>query len=501
MKVQDFSGGLAKRLRPQFLNLNQAVEYRNIDSAVNSLAPVKAHIKTDLDLDQYMFYYNEANEWRSFTTPTACLEYQGVLYTVDGTDPRRITATTDTKLGIDAPLTTFVGTVVPGSGGLNGTYQYFLTYYNSTAGIESGPSTNGVEYVVTSPGHIDLTVLAVSTDPQVDKKRLYRIGGSLTTAALVVELANSTTSYSDTLADNAIVGDLLVSTLYLPAPTTLTHISQYNGMLFGADGYYLRFTPIAVPHAWPTFNSIRYANKVIGSCATPNGLLVFTTKQTFLVSGNRPDQLMNRIVDSTNGCVSWESIQEFGKAAIWVSKQGVCASTGGELLVVTLDALGEVTFSPLSSAVIGKVYYMLDSSGVTYAVDTRFGTVIKDFDFPCSTLAVKDTDLFGWSADGVVQLLANPDVNATFKYTSPRFVEGASTALKSYKKIYIYSEGDIIIRCLIDNKLVTTRTLTGSTSHEIKIPEESQRGHFIQFEIEGTGEVFELEYEVGQRPQ
>lgn len=499
MKVQDFSGGLAKRLRPQFLNINQAVEYRNIDSAVNSLAPVKAPIKTDLVLDQYMFYYNEDNDWRSFTTPTACLEYQGVLYTVDGANPRRITPTTDTKLGIDVPLSTFVGAVVPGTGGLNGTYQYFLTYYNSTAGIESGPSTNGVEYVVTSPGHIDLTGLAVSADPQVDKKRLYRIGGSLTTAALVVELSNATTSYSDSLADNAIIGDLLVSTLYLPAPTTLTHIAEYNAMLFGADGFYLRFTPVGVPFAWPIFNSIRYANRVVGSCPTPNGLLVFTTKQVFLVSGNRPDQLMNRLVDSNNGCVSWESIQEFGKAAIWVSKQGICASTGGEIMVVTLDALGEVQFAPISSAVIGKVYYMLDSTGITYAVDTRFGTIIKDFDFPCSTLAVKDTSLFGWSADGIVQLLADPAVNATFKYTSPRFVEGASTQLKSYKKIYIYSEGDIIIRCLIDNKLVATKTLTGNDTHTVSIPEKHQRGHFIQFEIEGTGEVFEIEYEVGMR--
>lgn len=498
MKIQDFTGGLSRRKRPQFLNINEAVQYRNIDSSAGTLCPVKGPKQSGLSLNQYMYYFDEEERWLSSVLPTAYLEYQGTVYSVDGVAPKRIKGVVTAKLGIDVPASTFTGTVVPGTGGLNGTYNYFLTFYNSTDGIESGPSTNNVDYVVTSPGKVTINALPVSVDPQVNKKRLYRIGGSLTAPALVVELTNATTTYDDLLADNAIIGDLMVSTTYLPAPVTLTHIAEYNAMLFGADGYTLRFTPIAVPTAWPVFYSIRYADRVVGSCATPNGLLVFTTKQTYLVTGSRPDQLASRLVNSTIGCVSWESIQKFGTMSVWVSSTGICASTGGETQVITLDALGEIKFAPLSSAVIGKIYYMLDSSGITYAVDTRFGTIIKDFDFDCATLAVKGDELYGWSLNGIVILMGSTAL-AKLKYTSPRFVEGASTELKSYKKIYIYSEGDIIIRCWIDNKLVATKTLTGNDTHTMSIPEEQQRGHFIQFEVEGTGEVFEIEYEVGQR--
>ena len=41
MKLQDFTGGLATRLRPQYIQLNEGVEYNNINSRVGSLVPVK----------------------------------------------------------------------------------------------------------------------------------------------------------------------------------------------------------------------------------------------------------------------------------------------------------------------------------------------------------------------------------------------------------------------------------------------------------------------------
>lgn len=497
MKIQDFSGGLSTRLSPQFIQLNQAVELNNADVTSGTLKSLHAHINTALELDQYMFYFAEEEKWLSFNIPTACLEYQGAVYTVNGSAPKIIKNDVTYNLGIAKPVTAPSLAPNPGSGGLDGTYTYVITFYNSTLGIESGPSPVSAEQPVTSPASINLTSIPVSTDPQVDKKFIYRIGGDLTSYTRVIDIANATTSYTDSIADNAVEGTILATSINEPAPTTLEHIAEYNGMLFGVEGVNLHFTPVGIPHSWPSSYVIRYPHKTIGTAKAANGLLVFTSKQVHVVTGTDYTNITSRVLDTRQGCVSWQSIQEFGQIVIWASNNGFCISSGGNTEVVSLGVLGEFQPNIVSSAVLNKVYYALDTSGLLYIFDNRFSPIFRTADVDVSTLATDNNNLFGWFAGAVLQLFSDPNTLLTFTYTSPRFIEGSATELKSYKKIYVFSEGSIIINVLIEDQVVVSKQLTTKGLNEFQLPAEKQRGCYIQFVIEGTGEVLELEYKVG----
>lgn len=496
MKLQDFTGGLSTRLRPQFLPINQAVEYLNIDSSKGTLVGDKGRSLTELDLDQYMFYFEEEEVWISEPLPTSFLEYQGSVYSADGSAPARYKDGNKYQLGITAPAINdwdATEATAPGSG-LSGTYTYVLTFYDINSGIESGPTDPTEEYTVGPEGEISFLDLPVSADPQVTHKRLYRVGGANTLYTLAAEIPNATVVYTDTKADVDLGPDLLQTEGYTPAPNGLTFIAEYNGMLFGCEGPRLYFTPVGLPGSWSVFNFLTYARTVIGCAKVPNGLLVLTDTEAHLVTGQTHTTLRSRLVDSEQGCVAWESVQAFGNTAVWVSRFGICASSGGEALVVSLDRLGPVRFSPQSSAVINKVYYMLDSSGTVTAMDSRFTLTFKNYNFDVSSLAPKINELYGWTSDGVYHLLDEAAAPLEWFYKSPRFVEGGSSELKAYKKFYMYSLGTVNVKILIDNEEVYDSTFTEEGEHELQVPTDDQRGQFVQFELSGTGEVYELEY-------
>ena len=83
MKLQKFEGGVATRLAPQLLNLNQGVVFENIDTATGILAPIKDKLKTDIEVKQYPKFYISGDEWLSSDTLIDYLEFQGKMYLTD----------------------------------------------------------------------------------------------------------------------------------------------------------------------------------------------------------------------------------------------------------------------------------------------------------------------------------------------------------------------------------------------------------------------------------
>lgn len=634
MKLQDFTGGLATRLRPQFLQVNEAATYLNVDSQVGVLAPIKAKEATPITVGQYHAYYEAQQEWVGKTVPTDFLEFQKVLYYTDRVgQPRKYDGTVDQNLGIAPPgqLTSITADLFPevpiditldvdptltglpredtyyafinwltpnrlsaamvvkvddagrtsiiseatvdvqvptiatddpgglerritlkypkgiaisdggigavhvfrlyagtyylvgdlldatstvvdstydisanealnatGFGTVRGTVQYALAYYNSVDGTESATSLLSAEVDMTNGGYVNLASLPVSADSQVDKKRLYRIGNDLTSLTLVVELDNATTTYLDRLKDDELVGTLATTEASGPAPDGLSYLATAYAMLFGAVGNKLYFTEIGKPNSWPPLYFLQYEADITGIAPVANGILVFTAFRTHLVTGTGPTSLATQLLDGSQGCVAFESVQLLGGAAIWVSTDGICTSGGDYGQVLSKAKLGKLSITPIDSIVFDEVYMVLDNAGTTWAFDFGLGQIFKQFSFGVSTLAVANDELYGWSGNVMYRLLS-ATTKETFEYLSPRFVEGRVSELKTYKKVYIYSKGDIILKVIIDDIIVSTNVFSEDGGSTIQVPVESQRGYFIQFSIEGTGEVFEIEYEAGPR--
>ncbi len=638
MKLQQFDGGLATRLRPQFLKQNEAVEYINIDNSTGALTPVKDKIATNIPALAYNWYSSALARWFKSSVYTSYAELDNKVYAVTGnTEPKVYDSSSQHSMGITAPSTLSLGAILPstvvtdvtlesavsvsptalpnqdltylfindsagiyslsfettlsasaipktktelkgrygtydgkissrvqalgrvvvaaadatkktvtiskartqtfGSNGvkvfrqykgvwhrvgvlvdatssiidstedisltevldltkysaLQGTYQYVMTYYDNTKGRESGPSAVTDEYNLEDSGVVNFTYLPISSDPTVTHKRLYRVGGDITSFSLVVQLPNAQTTFTDNIRD-VDIGDLLTTQNYLPAPYTLNYLCTANGMLFGAEGAKVRYTPIGQPEAWPELYYLTFESTITSLAVVYTGILVCTLTKTYVITGSGPNSLsVGPAISTDQGCLSNASMQVLKGAALWVSYEGICASSGDTVKVISRQQLGKLNISPVDSVLVNEVYHVLASNGLIYSFDTAIGPVFKKFDLGVTSLAKKDSSLYGYS-NGVLYELFKAETNLSFIYLSPRFIEGAFTKSKAYKHIYIYSKGDIIVKVYIKDQLVLTKVLSEEDNHTLLVPQELQRGHFVQFEISGTGEVFEIEY-------
>lgn len=376
---------------------------------------------------------------------------------------------------------------------LTGVYQYVMTYYNINNGDESGPSPVSDEFDVKDSGYIILNGLSVSTDPQVTKKRLYRVGGNLGEFTLIDTIDNSVTTYTDKVKDTNAVGTILETSLASPAPAGIKYFQEAYAMIFGALGAQLRFTPIGKPDEWPEVYFLQFDAEITGIAPVANGLLVFTEFRTYIVTGNGPDSLSQYLLSSDQGCVAFESVQLIATEAVWVSHDGICSSSGSRPVVITKAKLGKINLNPTDSVIYNETYYVMEASKDILVYQAG---LIKRYNFDVSTLEVANNKLYGYR-DGFLYSLFDSTEPSEFEFTSARFTEGAFTANKTYKKIFIYSRGQVIINILINDVIVQTKELNGEDSYTIQVPQELQRGFYIQFNIKGTGEVYEIEYTIG----
>ncbi len=372
---------------------------------------------------------------------------------------------------------------------MEGTYQYCYTYYDSKTGRESQPSPYSEEIEVV--GQADITGFEYSDF--ADKIRLYRIGGNLVAMSLVTELDINTTSYSDVLGDSQIDGEILDSQDNGYPPSGLKYlISSYN-MLFGAIGNTLYFSVPDRPWAWSEYNYIQLEYDITGLAIVSTGILVFTYYYTYLLTGTSPETFSLYPLDMSQGCINHRSINYIQGQAIWASTDGICISNGGPATVLTLPKLGKVNLSEAkNSAVFDSKYYLYP-----YIVDFRFGSpVIIEMENNYSSYFVYKDILYGALNKKLYRI--SEDGNFTMHYKSPVLLDGDYSMIKNYKVFYVYSEGDITLTIYIDNKAVITKKLREGFN-EIKIPQQYRLGYSCQFEVVGTGKLYEIEYKVEGR--
>lgn len=380
----------------------------------------------------------------------------------------------------------------------NGTYQYVYTFYNAADGSESVPSPLSEELDANS-GKMQIILPSESLDPQVTHKRIYRVGGNFTQFTMVVELDKTELIYVDQLPESQVDGRPLESESFYAAPEGLAFLSTAYAMLFGALGDQLRFTPIGKPNAWPPEYSIQFEDDITGIGPVANGILVMTLTSTYLITGTGPLTLAQQTLRGDQGCVAFESIQQASLGTvIWASQDGLCTSSGNDVQSLTKLPLGDIRLEPVDSVVHDEVYYCHNADGKTLAWDFRYTNVPKWLELGISAISVADNVLYGYNSNLLYYLFAS-DQPLTFTYLSPKLTEGSITIRKYYKKLFIRSEGDIIINILIDDRIVAEMALTGSDTHQLAVPQQSQSGYSIQFKVTGTGIVHEIECTPGGR--
>lgn len=216
--------------------------------------------------------------WGS-TSYLRCVQYHDLLFMVDGSKAnQKYNGTTVTQMGITAP--SVAPTVADkGSGeGPDGTYYYYYTYYNSSTGHESAPSPVSAAVTV-SDNTITVSVIADSDDDQVDYKRIYRTGGTLSPISYVGQVANSTTTYDDSDTDITVALNAIMNCTDNDAPPTFELIERVGDWLYAKDATNTRRLYRCrggIPEAWPSTFWDDIGEEIMGLRKWKNELFIYT---------------------------------------------------------------------------------------------------------------------------------------------------------------------------------------------------------------------------------
>jgi hypothetical protein len=277
------------------------------------------------------------------------LNYGTQAFITSPTDtPQIYDGATLRKWGIVAPtvaLTSANGAVaVPG---LTGAYQYKFTYVNSTSGHESNASPASI--AVTAAGNnINLSVISVSSDPQVNYKNIYRTTAGGAYYFYVGQIANATTTYTDTTADTLL--GITEAPLNNYPPQMFQGIEEWNGRIWGFlpnstilsfsnDGYY---TPVGNGNPWEAFagpNTIDFKAQVFGIRKSPNfnELWVHTANGVYAVV---PTYIPQNPYIPVIRNATWNACGHFNIVNIY-NQQWFVTNSGK---VISLDSAGNVAY-------------------------------------------------------------------------------------------------------------------------------------------------------------
>ena len=383
------------------------------------------------------------------------------------------------------------------STGVVGVTQYVYTYYNVSDGTESSPSPVSDE-VEAASGEVRVSVLA-SSDPQVTHIKIYRVNPEVLSFTEVAELPNVTTTYTDAKSTTELEGRSLRSSFNGPAPTGLKYLTQNRGTFFGAVDTKVYFSQsVGNPNYWPQSNYLEFAEQITGLALSSSGLIVFTRKETHLISGLASNNFTQYLLSSSIGCISHNSIAPKDGGALFVSEEGISFVSGSKVDTIAKYELGRQSLDVVNAVVHHNNYYCQLSQGKILAFETDLISRFVEYDFSTSWLALKEDKLCGVINGHTRELFAGDPV--PYRYKTGEYTEGNASQLKHYKSIYLTFEGSLTISVSIDGIEAITKTLQAQRlPTELNIPQGFQKGTRISFTLTGTGKVKEIEYKVQGR--
>lgn len=165
-------------------------------------------------------------------------------------------------------------------------------------------------------------------------RKIYRTGDAAG-YQLVTELKLWESSYTDgKTASN--LGDSIESyyvengkpVLFQPPPLGLVGATLHYGMLFGIDGYDVRWTPVGQPNAWPDSMAIAFEHKPVALSSFAQGLIVLCEDGLYRIDGTTPTRLSRTKTKAENGCYAPYSVQNTHAGLVYLSHRGLMLFDG-----------------------------------------------------------------------------------------------------------------------------------------------------------------------------
>ena len=420
----------------------------------------------------------------------------GALLTVRKINP----ATTDTYVVYAS------GTQVSATDGVTVSIFYVYTYVNDL-GWESAPSPVSAELVRDSLSNTTLSGFATvpAGNYNVTTVRIYRTqtGSSGTEFYFLRDVAYGTASTTD---DNRMLGEVLETTTWLPAPgvptggalnTTEPNLSNltamWNGMMAGITGNSVRVCEAYTPYAWPAaYDVLPPDGKPVALGVFGQSMLVLTTGRPLLVSGSSPDGLDQQPLEIPQGCVASRSAVSMGSGVAWASEDGLCWFGSGGARILTAGIMTREDWQALApTSIIGQMYeglyfgsydagsgrkgFMIDPSNPSgiYFTDTGYSTLHFD-ELKDQLYVLSGSNVQKWDAGAALTYVARSKV---FKRQFPTNFGVAEVVASAYP---------VTFRLYADGVLKHTQTVT--SRDPFRLPSGFRAVDF-QIELEGTNAI------------
>lgn len=328
--------------------------------------------------------------WASAATRFASFAKKNITIGVNGsTRPlklRKDNLTAATRVGIDTPGT--APTVADGgAGNLNGVYQWRVTFESPTHESSPGPISTKLTL---ANRQVSLTNVPTSSDTQVTKRNIYRIGGVIPEWLYVGTINdNTTTTFTDNVSDLNL-GEALTFDRD-PPRTTLKGIIEHKSRAFAFDGNELLFSNEEEPEGWdPTHVlAIGGSSDIKGLGTTGSVLLVIKDTETWVLLGESIDDFV-RIPAFKKGTVSGDSIVSAEGLVIWLSTNGeIIASDGRGIERIGQEVKGLINTLTLAQQRTGVGLY--DASRYILSFPGQFTVILN--------LATKRWEVYPWTFD------------------------------------------------------------------------------------------------------
>lgn len=208
--------------------------------------------------------------------------------------------------------------------------------------------TDSTHYVVqayTAPqAATPVTCSAASWVPNngyIRYRKLYR-SGDTSEYQLVEELDPWQMTYQDNVPA-ANLGEILPSSyqengidiLFNVPPLGLSQPTLHNGMMFGIDGYTVRWTPIGQHDAWPDNFYVRFPFKPLAIKSFAQALVVLCSDAVYRIEGSEPTRLVQIGTGADEGCIAPHSAQVTEAGLFYLSRKGIMVFNGTEAKCLT----------------------------------------------------------------------------------------------------------------------------------------------------------------------
>lgn len=320
------------------LNAHSITRFNNIvhSGVSTSLHRALVPVKTGLSGNRLSF---------SSMPPTAgIVDY---LFVAGGGSLLKVDASGNvTDWGIAAP-TTNLSAAVGTAGSLTGTYQYLVTFLNNTTGHRSIANSVAASVSPTAQ-RVNLTDIPISTDPQVDRREIWRtLTGGVIFFRLAVINNNTIEEYTDNIIDDSL------SDIELPYDNTVPYsyfddcAGPHNASMFwitrtepGHRGH-LYYSAIGRPEAMAGFVNVTGDDDPLQKILFGNGLLiVFSESRCFQILGTNP--YTARELAAVSGTSKPHTTAVTSGGALYEANDGVRLLQGLQAPLISFDAVGRL---------------------------------------------------------------------------------------------------------------------------------------------------------------